>query len=64
MEKGQSINYLLAKIIRFTQELFDKELPDLVLVQGDTTKLLGVSIASFYSKVKIGHIEAGLKSVK
>ena len=62
MEKGQSINYLLAKIIRFTQELFDKELPDLVLVQGDTTTVLGVSIASFYSKVKIGHIEAGLRS--
>lgn len=62
MENGQSINYLLSKIIRFTQDLFDKQLPDLVLVQGDTTTVLGVSIASFYSKVKIGHIEAGLRS--
>lgn len=36
--------------------------PDWVLVQGDTTTVMAASIAAFYSRVKVGHIEAGLRS--
>lgn len=42
--------------------LLDRLKPDAVLVQGDTTTVMAASIAAAYSKVRLGHVEAGLRS--
>ncbi|MDG4984974.1 UDP-N-acetylglucosamine 2-epimerase (non-hydrolyzing) [Lactococcus lactis] len=43
-------------------EYFEKEKPDLVLVHGDTTTALVAAFEAFYNKIKIGHVEAGLRT--
>lgn len=62
MEPGQHLNELLTKIVNASHLLFEKEKPDIVLVQGDTTTVLGVSLAAFYQRIKVGHVEAGLRT--
>lgn len=44
------------------QSLLEKEKPDFLLVQGDTTTTFIAALAAFYLKIKIGHIEAGLRT--
>jgi UDP-N-acetylglucosamine 2-epimerase (non-hydrolysing) len=44
------------------QRVIEKEQPDIVLVHGDTTTTLATSLASFYAKVPVGHVEAGLRT--
>ena len=43
-------------------EILEQEKPDYLLIQGDTTTALAASLAAFYYKVKIAHIEAGLRT--
>ncbi|WP_348702381.1 non-hydrolyzing UDP-N-acetylglucosamine 2-epimerase [Turicimonas muris] len=62
MEKGQSLAKLSSKLFSDIETLYDKIQPDVVLVQGDTTTVLIASIVAYYKKIKIGHIEAGLRS--
>jgi UDP-N-acetylglucosamine 2-epimerase len=40
----------------------DKYQPDLVLVHGDTTTLFSASLAAFYQRIPVGHVEAGLRT--
>ena len=44
------------------QTVFDKAKPDMILVHGDTTTTFSVSLAAFYNKIPIAHIEAGLRT--
>jgi len=44
------------------KDVLEAERPDIVLVQGDTTTAFAASLAAFYLKIKIGHVEAGLRS--
>jgi UDP-N-acetylglucosamine 2-epimerase (non-hydrolysing) len=62
MTKNQSLNDLSAKILSSLKKVLDKENPDYVFVHGDTTTTAFASIASFYNKIKICHIEAGLRT--
>lgn len=62
MMQGQSLNSLSAKIFEKIDPILDKEKPDLILVQGDTTTAAIISIAAFHRRIKIGHIEAGLRT--
>lgn len=62
MTDRQSLSLLTQKIIAGLQELFDREKYDIVLVQGDTTTSFCGALVSFYNKIPVGHIEAGLRT--
>ena len=59
---GQSLTEITVKALRGLEETIEEVKPDLLLVQGDTTTVFAGALASFYQKVKIGHVEAGLRS--
>ena len=62
MQHDQTLNSLGAKILIEIDGILEKEKPDVVLVQGDTTTAVMVSFAAYNRKIKIGHIEAGLRT--
>ena len=63
MTPNQTLHQLTADLIsRITNEILLKEHFDYVFVQGDTTTVLASALAAFYQKIKIIHIEAGLRS--
>lgn len=61
-EPGQSLTGITTKALEGLEEVIIKEKPDVLLVQGDTTTVFAGALAAFYQKVKIGHVEAGLRS--
>lgn len=62
MQLNQSLNGLSAKILFRIDEILTIEKPDLVLVHGDTTTSSMVALAAFHIGIKVGHIEAGLRT--
>ncbi|MBN8919748.1 MAG: UDP-N-acetylglucosamine 2-epimerase (non-hydrolyzing), partial [Rhizobiales bacterium] len=62
MVPSQTLDTLTARVLQRVGEVFDREQPDIVLVHGDTTTTLAASLASFYRKLTLGHVEAGLRS--
>lgn len=62
MQPGQPLNRLLARVIDAVDPVLERERPDLVLVQGDTTSALGGSLAAFHRRIPVAHVEAGLRS--
>ncbi|HUW05080.1 MAG TPA: UDP-N-acetylglucosamine 2-epimerase (non-hydrolyzing) [Williamwhitmania sp.] len=62
MAPKQTLASLTAKIVTGLDEIFEKEQPDMVLVQGDTTTTCIGSLAAFYRQIPVGHIEAGLRT--
>jgi UDP-N-acetylglucosamine 2-epimerase (non-hydrolysing) len=62
MEPNQTLAGLTARLVdRIDKALAELE-PDMVLVQGDTTSVLCAALASFYRRIPIGHVEAGLRT--
>ncbi len=59
---GQSISEITTKSLMGLEKVIQDFKPDLLLVQGDTTTVFSGALAGFYNGVKIGHIEAGLRS--
>ena len=64
MEHGQSLSRINSSTLLKLEKVFKNTQPDLVLVQGDTTTTFSGALAAFYQKIKIGHIEAGLRTFK
>ncbi len=62
MQPNQSLAKLTARALTKLDEVLRLEQPDWVLVQGDTTTVMVAALAAFYHRVKVGHIEAGLRS--
>ena len=62
MRPGQSLAELTASVLREMDVLLAKTKPDLVLVQGDTATVMATSLAAFYQKTTVGHVEAGLRT--
>lgn len=62
MTQNQSLSMLSSKIIGSMEEVFENTRPDMVLVQGDTTTAFLTALIAFYQKIKIGHVEAGLRT--
>lgn len=62
MKPGQSLEGLTASLLTALQAVFDEQRPDLVLVQGDTTSAMVGALVAFYRGVRVGHVEAGLRT--
>lgn len=62
MKPNQRLPELTGAIISQMSAVLEADRPDLVLVHGDTTTALATAMAALYSKVRIGHVEAGLRS--
>lgn len=62
MQEDQSLAHITANVLTRFEQVIVKEKPDWVLVQGDTTTVMAAALAAFYHRVKVGHIEAGLRT--
>lgn len=62
MKTKQSLTGITTKVLEGLEEIFIQERPDLVLVHGDTTTTFAGALAAFYQKIKVGHVEAGLRT--
>ena len=62
MKPGQNLFDVTCNVLQGLKPVLEKERPDIVLVHGDTTTTMAASLASFYCGVKVGHVEAGLRT--
>lgn len=62
MRPNQSLAQLTAQILEKIDPVLADERPDWVLIQGDTTTVMAASLAAFYRGIKVGHVEAGLRT--
>ena len=62
MTGNQQLNTITAKILSALDEIYQQCKPDLVLVHGDTNTSFAAALAAFYRQIKIGHIEAGMRT--
>lgn len=62
MKEGQSLTDITKAVLNGISEVLEREKPDVVLVHGDTTTAFAASLACFYKKIPVGHVEAGLRT--
>ena len=62
MGKSQTLTDITVKILNQLDKLLKEVKPDIILVHGDTTTTFATSLAAFYNQVRIGHVEAGLRT--
>lgn len=62
MKPNQTLFDITADALRGLEKVYENYKPDLVLVQGDTTTAFAGALAAYYKKIKVAHIEAGLRS--
>jgi UDP-N-acetylglucosamine 2-epimerase (non-hydrolysing) len=62
MQEGQTLAQITSRALTGLQETFAKLRPDVVMVQGDTTTVLGGALAAFYERIPVAHVEAGLRT--
>ena len=64
MQPNQDLASLTSGVLQGVYELLEKDNYDWVIVQGDTTSSMAAALASFYHKVPVAHVEAGLRTWK
>ena len=62
MELGQDLFDITANVLSGMKNILSEYSPDLVLVHGDTSTTSATAISAFYQKIKVGHVEAGLRT--
>jgi UDP-N-acetylglucosamine 2-epimerase (non-hydrolysing) len=62
MQSNQTLNYIASRVFQNLDPLLERLQPDWILVQGDTTTVMAASIAAHNRRVKVGHVEAGLRT--
>lgn len=62
MKERQTLVGITSRVLEGLDEVIKKERPDLVLVHGDTSTSFVAALAAFYNQVKVGHVEAGLRT--
>lgn len=62
MKAGQSLNDITSRILLELKPVLQEYKPDIVLVHGDTATTFAASLAAYYEKISVGHVEAGLRT--
>jgi UDP-N-acetylglucosamine 2-epimerase (non-hydrolysing) len=62
MKRGQDLSAITTSILGGMRDVLADTKPDIMLVHGDTTTTLAATLAAFYQKVPVGHVEAGLRT--
>jgi len=62
MQERQSLEQITSRTLEGLAPVFDETRPDIALVHGDTTTCFSASLAAFYKKIPVGHVEAGLRT--
>lgn len=62
MKAGQTLTQITTRALKGLEEVIKEAKPDIVLVHGDTTTTFAGALAAFYQQVKVGHVEAGLRT--
>lgn len=62
MQPNQTLFDVNIRVLRDLETLFEKRKPDFVFVQGDTTTAFVSALSAYYKKIKVGHVEAGLRT--
>ena len=62
MKAGQDLYDVTSKVLLGMRDVLTDFKPDVVLVHGDTTTTISTTLASFYQKIEVGHVEAGLRT--
>lgn len=62
MKERQSLTGITAKVLNGLEDVLSTERPHIILVHGDTTTTFAASLAAFYQQIKVGHVEAGLRT--
>jgi len=62
MKPGQGLTEITCRILEGLKPILESFKPDIVLVHGDTTTTMAASLAAFYQRIPVGHVEAGLRT--
>lgn len=62
MKPGQGLSEITSAVLVGLKPVLDQYAPDLLLVHGDTTTTLSASLAAYYQRIPVGHVEAGLRT--
>ncbi|MFN3894496.1 MAG: non-hydrolyzing UDP-N-acetylglucosamine 2-epimerase [Acinetobacter sp.] len=62
MKPGQTLSDITSGVLKGLEEVFAEWTPDVVLVHGDTATTFAASLAAYYHKIAVGHVEAGLRT--
>jgi len=62
MKSGQTLADITQLILKGLSEVFEDYKPDIVLVHGDTTTTFATTLCAYYHQIKVGHVEAGLRT--
>lgn len=62
MKQGQDLYDVTARVLVGLRDVLKEAQPDVVLVHGDTTTSMAAALAAFYQQIKVGHVEAGLRT--
>ena len=62
MQPGQSLTDLTCRVLQGVAPILTEFDPDVVLVHGDTTTTMAASLAAYYQRISVGHVEAGLRT--
>ncbi|MFT2791880.1 non-hydrolyzing UDP-N-acetylglucosamine 2-epimerase [Serratia sp. T13T92] len=62
MKPGQGLSEITCRILEGIKGVLEDFKPDVVLVHGDTTTTMATSLAAFYQRIPVGHVEAGLRT--
>lgn len=62
MKNRQSLTGITNRVLEGLELIFQEEKPDMILVHGDTTTTFSAALAAYYQQIRVGHVEAGLRT--